>query len=66
VAGVVGLELRNVGANYPFERSRRFAGIQPKYGHRDCSRLSCGIWICSSGLALLHAAAEQIELNTVP
>ncbi len=24
VAGVVGLELRNVVANYPFERSRRF------------------------------------------
>src|SRR5262249_24518928 len=26
VAGHVGLELRNVGANYPFERSRRFPG----------------------------------------
>jgi hypothetical protein len=22
-------DLRNVGANYPFERSHRFAGIQP-------------------------------------
>jgi len=30
VAGHVGLELRNVVANYPFERSHRFAGIQPK------------------------------------
>jgi len=29
VAGVVGLELRNVGANYPFEKSRRFPAIQP-------------------------------------
>src|SRR5262249_62297407 len=26
VAGHVGLELRNVGKNYPFERSRRFPG----------------------------------------
>jgi hypothetical protein len=26
-----GLELRNVAANYPFERSHRFAGIQPKF-----------------------------------
>src|SRR5215831_5569719 len=30
LAGHVGLELTNVGANYPFERSHRFAGIQPK------------------------------------
>jgi hypothetical protein len=37
----VRFELRNVTANYPFERSHRFAGIQPKYGDRDCSRLSC-------------------------
>jgi hypothetical protein len=35
VAEVVGLELRNVGANYPFEGSHRFAGIQPN--------LSCGV-----------------------
>jgi hypothetical protein len=29
VAGVVGLELRNVVAKYPFERSHGFPGIQP-------------------------------------
>ena len=29
--------------NYPFERSHRFAGIRPNSGHRDYSRLSCGI-----------------------
>jgi hypothetical protein len=29
LAGVRGLELRNVGANYPFERSRRFLEIKP-------------------------------------
>jgi hypothetical protein len=34
-------DLRNVGANYPFERSHRFAEIQPNSGHRDYSRLSC-------------------------
>jgi len=38
VAGHAGLELRNVVANYPFERSHRFAGIQPNLGHRDYSR----------------------------
>jgi hypothetical protein len=37
VAGHVGLELRNVGKNYPFERSRRFPEIQPNSGHRDYS-----------------------------
>src|SRR6185437_3836476 len=36
--GHVRLELRNVVANYPFERSHRFAGIQPNLGHRDYSR----------------------------
>src|SRR6266576_3083403 len=28
-------DLRNVGANYPFERSHRFAGIQPKMADID-------------------------------
>jgi hypothetical protein len=42
VAGHAGFELRNVAANYPFERSRRFPGLQPNSGHRDHSRLSCG------------------------
>jgi hypothetical protein len=36
-------DLRNVVANYPFEKSHRFAGIPPNSGHRDYSRLSCGI-----------------------
>jgi hypothetical protein len=43
LAGVVGLELRNVVAKYPFERLHRFPGIQPDSRHRDCSRLSCGV-----------------------
>src|SRR6266567_3762072 len=34
-------DLRNVAANYPFERSHRFAGIQPNASYRDYSRLSC-------------------------
>src|SRR5262249_36135051 len=41
LAGHVGLELRNVDANYPLERSHRFAGIQPNSGLGDYSRLSC-------------------------
>jgi hypothetical protein len=41
VAGHAGLELRNVAANYRFERSHRFAGIQPNSGFGDYSRLSC-------------------------
>jgi hypothetical protein len=43
MAGHVGLELRNVVANYPFETSHRFRGIQPNSGHGDYSRLSCGV-----------------------
>src|SRR6266478_1287912 len=43
LAGVGGLELRNVDANYLFERSHRFAGIQPNSGFGDYSRLSCGV-----------------------
>jgi hypothetical protein len=42
VAGHVRLELGNVAANYPFERSLRFPGIQPNSGFGDYSRLSCG------------------------
>jgi hypothetical protein len=50
MAGHVRLELRNVVANYPFERSHGFAGIQPNSGHGDNSRLSCGVRRRSSGL----------------
>src|SRR5262245_29047761 len=35
VAGVGGLELRNVVAIYPFERSHSFPGSQPNSGRRD-------------------------------
>src|SRR5215471_14793921 len=43
LAGVGGLELRNVVAKYPFERSHRFPVIQPNSGQRDHSRLNCGV-----------------------
>ena len=43
LAGHAGLELRNVVANYPFERSHRFAGIQPKPATETISRLSYGV-----------------------
>ncbi len=48
VAGHVRFELRNVAANYPFERSHKFPGIQPNSGRRDYSRLSCGVAACPS------------------
>src|SRR6266567_7596575 len=41
--GHVRLELRNVVAKYPFERSLRFPGIQQNSDHRDYSPLSCGV-----------------------
>ena len=41
LAGHVGLELRNVDANYRFESSRGFPGSEPNSGHGDHSRLSC-------------------------
>jgi hypothetical protein len=51
VAGVGGLELRNVVANYLFERSHRFTGIQPNSGFGDYSGLSAALGIRSSGVA---------------
>src|SRR5262249_32876878 len=41
LAGHVRFELRNVGANYPFERWHGFPGIKPNSGQGDYSRLSC-------------------------
>src|SRR5438128_9157414 len=49
LAGHVRFELRNVVANYPFEKSRRFGGIQPNFGHGDHSRLSAVRRVRSSG-----------------
>jgi hypothetical protein len=43
VAGHVGLEFRNVGANYIFERSYGFPGIYQILAGGDYSRLSCGV-----------------------
>src|SRR6516162_5942970 len=42
MAGVGGLELRNVVAKHPFERSHRFPVIQPNSGRRNYSCSSCG------------------------
>ena len=44
-------DLRNVVAKYPFERSHRFAGIQPNSGFGDYSGLSAALGIRSSGVA---------------
>jgi hypothetical protein len=63
LAGHVGLELRNVVGNYPFERSHRFPGIQPDSGHRDDSRLSCNVGHTQLGPnARISTRALVIEL----
>ena len=59
MAGHVGLELRNVDPNYPFERSHRFAGIQPNSGFGDYSRLSCGVGDRAARAGSLARAACQ-------
>jgi hypothetical protein len=43
VAGHVGLELRNVAANYPFERSRRFAGGPAEFSRQRLFAFGCGV-----------------------
>jgi hypothetical protein len=50
VAGHVRLELKNVVANYPFERSHRFPGARSNFSHGDDSPLSCGVAETSSRL----------------
>src|SRR5215831_3695905 len=59
VAGHVGLELRNVVANYAFEKSRRFAGNQPNSGHGDHSRLSCSAGDTQLGPGGQHPAPSR-------
>ena len=59
LAGVEGLELRNVDANYLFERLHRFAAIQPNSGFGDHSRLSCSAGIRSSGLGSAGIFSKQ-------
>src|SRR5262245_2918146 len=59
MAGHVRFELRNVVANYPFEKWRRFAGNQPNSGHGDHSRLSCGAGDTQLGPGGQHPAASR-------
>src|SRR5215831_4114565 len=79
LAGHVRFELRNVVANYPFERSRGFPGSEPNSGQGDHSRLSCsagdtqlGGWVLPGSLAsVLHGrwpscgVAERHELAAI-
>ena len=60
VAGHAGPELRNVRRKCRFERSHRFARIQPNSGFGDYSRLSCG----AGGYALGNAA-RLVRCRTV-
>ena len=68
VTGHVRFELRNVDANYPFERSHRFAGIQPNSGFGDHSRLSCGVGDTQLGRrpGSRLARATPAELARIP
>jgi hypothetical protein len=62
LAGHVRFELRNVVANYAFEKSRGFAGNQPNSGHGDHSRLSCGVTETTNGCGLPPSAPSyQID-----
>ena len=61
LAEVVGLELRNVVAKYPFESSHRFPGIKPNSGHRDYSRLSCGVGETQLGPSARISAGGSCE-----
>ncbi len=60
------LELRNVVSNYPFERSHRFPGFQPDSGHREYSRLGCGVEETQLGRsARISVTSEELELWSV-
>jgi len=59
MAGHVRFELRNVVTNYPFEKSRRFAGNQPNFGHGDHSRSRCGAGDTQLGPGGQHPAPSR-------
>jgi hypothetical protein len=59
-------ELRNVAANYLFERSHKFPGIQPNSGRRDYSRLSCGVAETQLRPGASLSAAEQPLKRRLP
>jgi hypothetical protein len=63
MAGVGGLELRNVDANYPFERSRGFPGSEPNFGHGDHSRLSCSAGDTQLGLGSAGIFSKRFCTN---
>src|SRR5262249_28194629 len=76
LAGHVGLELRNVVANYPFESSRGFPASEPNSGQGDHSRLSCGVGDTQLGagfcrdlqqasLAIMAASPRRHELAAI-
>src|SRR6516162_11102427 len=54
-------DLRNVVANYPFERSRGFPGSEPNCGHGDYSRLSCSAGMRTSGLGSAGSSANVLH-----
>jgi hypothetical protein len=63
MAGHVGLELRNVVANYPFESSRGFPRSEPNFGRVDHSHLSCSAGDGSSGWVLPRFARTLVIMR---
>src|SRR5262245_38933163 len=63
LAEVVGFELRNVVANYPFERSRRFPGIRTNSGLGDRSRLSPHTGQLTAWLGWEDSNSEMLSQN---
>jgi hypothetical protein len=59
-------DLRNVEANYAFERSHRFLGITANSGHRDYSRLSCGGGEMQLGPAGISARSVIGRIPRIP
>ena len=71
MAGHIGLELRKVAANYPFERSRRFPWILANSTHRDYSLLSCGgeetqLGLCCATVYQCGAGGDACRLARRP
>jgi hypothetical protein len=59
VAGHIGLELRKVAANYPFERSRRFLWILANSTHQR-------LFAFEPTLETMLSRRDQLEVAIVP
>src|SRR5262249_25182688 len=58
-------DLRNVVANYPFEKSRRFGGIQPNSGPGDHSHLSCSAGVTQLGTGFYRGSSASVSARAL-